>query len=187
MFDRILKLNYQSVILEQSYISASIYRTLSFKKENLMTINTLQCPVSWLYMEYCLEGRFAWWQLAQTKSIRPMCICRSLSLRKRNKHGKTVTADVASKVNSGLSTLPPSTSSNIENWWEGRIDDVITHVTWHHLCKNILVDSNPHKFVMTQNMWKRCCWHCYIWADWFTFYHHIITMPCWSSWGNIQC
>ena len=117
-----MKLNYQSVILEQSYISASIYRTLSFKKENLMTINTLQCPVSWLYMQYCLEGRFAWWQLAQTKSIRPMCICRSLSLRKRNKHGKTGTAHVASKVNSGLSTL------HVFKYWElmGRED------RWRH-------------------------------------------------------
>ena len=52
---------------------------------------------------------------------------------------------------------------------EGRIDDVITHVTWRHLCKNILVDSNCHKFAMTQNVRKRCCWHCYIWADSFTF------------------
>ena len=34
-----------------------------------------------------------------TESIRPMCICRYLSLRKRNMHGKTMTAHVESKVN----------------------------------------------------------------------------------------
>jgi len=22
-------------------------------------------------------------------------------------------------------------------------------------------------FAMTQNAWKRCCWHCYIWPDYF--------------------
>ena len=44
-------------------------------------------------------GPFAGWEFAQTKSIRLMCICFSLSLRKRNKHGKTVTAHVNSKVN----------------------------------------------------------------------------------------
>ena len=37
-------------------------------------------------------------QFAQTKSIRLMCICRSLNLRKRNKRGKTMTAHVKSKV-----------------------------------------------------------------------------------------
>ena len=45
------------------------------------------------------EGQFARWQFAQTTSIRLICICRSLSPRKRNKHGKTVTAHVESKVN----------------------------------------------------------------------------------------
>ena len=49
-----------------------------------------------------VSGRFApksIRQFAQTKSIRPMCICRSLSLRKRNKQGKTLrTACVKSKV-----------------------------------------------------------------------------------------
>ena len=25
-----------------------------------------------------------------------------------------------------------------------------------------------HKFMMTQNARKRCCWHCNIWLDWFT-------------------
>ena len=45
------------------------------------------------------KGQFARWQFAQTTSTRPICICRSLSLRKRNKHGKTVTAHVESKVN----------------------------------------------------------------------------------------
>ena len=38
------------------------------------------------------------WQFAQAKSIRLMCICCSLSLRKRKKHGKTMTAHVKSKV-----------------------------------------------------------------------------------------
>ena len=45
------------------------------------------------------EGQFARWQFAQTTSIRLICICRSLSPRKKNKHGKTVTAHVESKVN----------------------------------------------------------------------------------------
>ena len=31
--------------------------------------------------------------------IRPRCICHSLSLTKKNKHGKTVTTHVESKVN----------------------------------------------------------------------------------------
>ena len=44
-----------------------------------------------------VSGRFARWEFAQTKAIRPMCIFCSLSLR--NKHGKTVTAHVKSKVN----------------------------------------------------------------------------------------
>ena len=48
---------------------------------------------------YGVSGLFALWQFAMTKSIGPMCICCSLSLRKRNKHGKTVTAHVESKVN----------------------------------------------------------------------------------------
>ena len=39
-------------------------------------------------------------QVTQTKSICPMCICRSLSLRKKNNRGKTVrTAHEESKVN----------------------------------------------------------------------------------------
>ena len=25
-----------------------------------------------------------------------------------------------------------------------------------------------HEFMMTQNVRKRCCWHCNIWLDWFT-------------------
>ena len=33
------------------------------------------------------------------RSIRPMCICHSLNLRIRSKHGKTVTAHVESKLN----------------------------------------------------------------------------------------
>ena len=40
-----------------------------------------------------ISGRFA------RRLIRPMCICRSLSLRKRNNRGTTVTAHVESKVN----------------------------------------------------------------------------------------
>ena len=40
---------------------------------------------------------------------------------------------------------------------EGVIDDVITYITWHHLCQKYLVDSDHHKFVMTQNVQKRCC------------------------------
>ena len=49
---------------------------------------------------YCLvSGLLARWQFAQTKSIRSMCIFRFLILRKRNKHGKTVTGHVESKLN----------------------------------------------------------------------------------------
>ena len=46
-----------------------------------------------------VSGRLARWQYAQTNSIRSMCIFRFLILRKRNKHGKTVTVLVESKVN----------------------------------------------------------------------------------------
>ena len=42
---------------------------------------------------------------------------------------------------------------------EGMIDDIIMHGTWCLLCKNILVASNHHKYVETQNVWKRCSWH----------------------------
>ena len=39
---------------------------------------------------------------------------------------------------------------------------------------DVIVQKNTHwpsrhKFAITQNAWKRCCWHCYIWADWFFF------------------
>ena len=47
----------------------------------------------------CVSGRFARYQFAQTKSIRPKRICRSLSLEKGNMHRKTVTARVESKGN----------------------------------------------------------------------------------------
>ena len=46
-----------------------------------------------------VSGRLARWQFAQTKSIRSMCIFRFLILRKWNKHGKTVSVLVESKVN----------------------------------------------------------------------------------------
>ena len=46
-----------------------------------------------------VSGRLARLQFAQTKSIRSMCIFCFLILRKRNKHGKTVTVLVESKVN----------------------------------------------------------------------------------------
>ena len=36
--------------------------------------------------------------------------------------------------------------------------------------QKILVDSDRHKFAMTQDTQKRSCCHCYIWADWFTFH-----------------
>ena len=32
----------------------------------------------------------------------------------------------------------------------------------------LLADSDRHKFVMTQNVQKRCCWYCCILAEWFT-------------------
>ena len=32
--------------------------------------------------------------------------------------------------------------------------------------QKITVDSNRHKFTMTQNVPKICCWHCNIWPDW---------------------
>ena len=38
------------------------------------------------------------------------------------------------------------------------------------LVLKILFDPNSHKFAMTQNVRKRCCWRSYIWEDWFTFY-----------------
>ena len=42
---------------------------------------------------------------------------------------------------------------------EGMIDDIITYDTWRHLRKKTLVDSDHHKFAMTQNARKRCCWY----------------------------
>ena len=83
-----------------------------------LIINTQQCPVSWLYMEYC-------WKVDSPDGSSPRlsrfteCVFVV--------HGKTVTADVPSKVNSRLSI--PTTSSNIENWW-GR-DDRWRHNVWY--------------------------------------------------------
>ena len=61
-------------------------------------------------------------------------------------------------------------SSNIENW-HGR-DDRWYLKTWYmsSFAQKILVDSDRHKFAMTQDTQKRSCCHCYIWADWFTFH-----------------
>ena len=42
---------------------------------------------------------------------------------------------------------------------EGMIDDIKMHGTWRLLCKKILVDSDHHEYVVTQNAWKRCSWH----------------------------
>ena len=36
------------------------------------------------------------------------------------------------------------------------------------ICSKILLYSDRHEFLITQNAWKRCCWHCNIWPDWFT-------------------
>ena len=60
--------------------------------------------------------------------------------------------------------------SNIENW-HGR-DDRWCLKTWYmsSFAQKILVDSERHKFAMTQDTQKRSCCHCYIWADWFTFH-----------------
>ena len=60
--------------------------------------------------------------------------------------------------------------SNIENWY-GR-DDRWCLNTWYmtSFVQKILVDSDRHKFAMTQDTQKRSFWHCYIWADWFTFH-----------------
>ena len=52
---------------------------------------------------------------------------------------------------------------------EGMIDDVITHGTWRHLYKKYLLTLIvPNLRWLSQNAWKRCCWHCNIWPDWFT-------------------
>ena len=42
---------------------------------------------------------------------------------------------------------------------EGMIDDITMHGAWRLLCKKILVDSDHHEYVVTQNAWKRCSWH----------------------------
>ena len=59
----------------------------------------------------------------------------------------------------------PPTSSDIENWW-GR-DERWCHnaLLMTSFMKKIL---DRHKFVMTQYAWKRCCWPCNTWLDWFT-------------------
>ena len=41
-----------------------------------------------------------------------------------------------------------------------------------------LVDPDRHKFTMTQNARKRCCWHCNIWHDWFTFHQSHYFLYC---------
>ena len=46
---------------------------------------------------------------------------------------------------------------------EGMIDDVITHGTWCHLCKNTPWLRSSRIFAVTQNTRRRCCWHCNIW------------------------
>ena len=39
--------------------------------------------------------------------------------------------------------------------------------------QKILVDSNRHKFTMTQTVQNICCWHCNIWPDWCTSHNGI--------------
>ena len=46
---------------------------------------------------------------------------------------------------------------------KGMIDDVITHSTWCHLCKNTPWLRSSQIFAVTQNTRRRCCWHCNIW------------------------
>ena len=133
-----------------------------------LIINTQQCPVSWLH-GILLEDRFAWWQFGQTKSIRPMCIFIVLQAWEKGISMERQWLQMwHPRLTQGSQYPPRPQILRIDR--EGRIDDVIMHVTWLHLRKNILVDSNCHKFAMTQNVRKRCCWHCYIWGDWFTFY-----------------
>ena len=43
------------------------------------------------------------------------------------------------------------------------IDDVITHGTWCHLCKNTPWLRLSRIFAVMQNARRRCCWHCNIW------------------------
>ena len=52
------------------------------------------------------------------------------------------------------------TSSNIENW-KGK-GDRWCHKAWYmtSFVQKILVHSNRHECAITQNAWKRCCWHC---------------------------
>ena len=54
---------------------------------------------SLVYQVVSPKGRFTQQQFAQIKSIHPKGICDSLSLKKGNNHGKTVTAYVESKGN----------------------------------------------------------------------------------------
>ena len=48
---------------------------------------------------------------------------------------------------------------------EGMIDDVIKHKHMTSFVQKIIVHSNRHKFAITQNARKRCCWHCNIKFD----------------------
>ena len=88
------------------FIRKSLYSHIFvFVLLSLQSFNMISDKVEWGrwfslgYRGVSTEGQFARWQFAQTTSIRPICICRSFSQRKRNKHGKTVTAHVESKVN----------------------------------------------------------------------------------------
>ena len=87
-------------------IGKSLYSHIFvFVLPSLQSFKMISDKIEWVrwfplgYWVVSLEGQFARWQFAQTTSIRPICICRSLSQRKRNKHGKTVTAHVESKLN----------------------------------------------------------------------------------------
>ena len=62
-------------------------------------------------------------------------------------------------------------SLSIENWYGTKRRDNRWHLKARHMrsfVQKVLVDSDRHKFAMAQNAWKRCCWHCNIWRDWFT-------------------
>ena len=60
---------------------------------------------------------------------------------------------------------------------EGMIDDVLTHGTWCHLCKNIPWLRSSRIFAVMQNA-QRCCWHCNIWPITFLLILKLHTGVC---------
>lgn len=65
--------------------------------------------------------------------------------------------------------------------WDDR-GDVMIHYQWHHLCKkkysSTLISINLR---IKQYAWRRCCWHCNIWSDWFILIWRLIeTIRIWS-------